>query len=35
MGYLEDNAGSGPHGPTEIAKALERSWVRSATASGG
>ena len=25
MGYLEDNAGSGPHGPTEIAKALERS----------
>jgi hypothetical protein len=25
LGYLESNADSGPHGPTEIAKALERS----------
>jgi hypothetical protein len=25
LGYLEDNAGSGPHGPTQVAKALERS----------
>jgi hypothetical protein len=25
LGYLKDNAGSGPHGPTQVAKALERS----------
>ena len=25
MGYLEDNAGSGPHGATEIGRALQRS----------
>ena len=25
LGYLEDNKDSGPHGPTQVAKALERS----------
>ena len=25
LGYLEDNADSGPHGPTQVAKALQRS----------
>ncbi|MGH3429647.1 MAG: MarR family transcriptional regulator, partial [Mycobacteriales bacterium] len=25
LGYLKDNAEKGPHGPTEIAKALQRS----------
>lgn len=25
LGYLKDNADSGPHGPTVIAKALQRS----------
>jgi hypothetical protein len=25
LGYLKDNAGSGPHGPTQVANALERS----------
>ena len=25
IGYLEDNADSGPHGATEIGKALQRS----------
>jgi hypothetical protein len=25
LGYLKDNADSGPHGPTQVAKALQRS----------